>query len=433
MSELGKIANEVQRETNGIADLTAFLKKAPTAYQAVSALAEELKRAGATELTETEKWELAPDRYYFVKRNDSAMMAFYVPREAGPFRVYAAHGDSPAYKIKENPEITVEGKYIRLNTERYGGMIAYSWFDRPLSVAGRVIVRSNGKLVSVPVNVDRDLLLIPSVAIHMTRDDNDAMKFNPQNDLLPLFGEANQSGKFMKIVAEAAKVDAADIVGHDLYLYIREEARVWGADNEFFSGPHIDDLECVLAGFRGFMAAEKRRNISVLAVFDNEEVGSSTRQGAASTFLSDTLDRISAAIGDTREDYLRRIAGSFMASADNGHAVHPNHPEKTDPTNRPVLNGGVLLKYSANQRYTTDGLSAAIFKEICRRNDVPFQIYFNRSDMLGGSTLGNLSVLQVPFATADIGLAELSMHSVYETAGVRDYDAMVRFAKGLFE
>ena len=412
--------------------LLDFIEQSPTAFHAVKNAADLLKAAGAAYLPESQEWKVEPGKTYYTIRNASALIAFTVPEGAHAFRIFAAHADSPSFKLKENPELVTEGKYVRLNVERYGGMIYSTWLDRPLSVAGRVIVRRESGFATRLVNIDRDLLLIPNVAIHMNREANEGFKMNPQTDLLPLFGGIEAKDRFMKLIAAEAGVEEDQIIGHDLFLYPRGRGTVWGADNEFISAPRIDDQECAFAGLMGFLQAEKAKNISVLAVFDNEEVGSMSRQGAASTFLSDTLTRISEGLGDTKSAYFSRIAASYMISADNGHALHPNHPEKTDPSNRPVLNGGILLKYSANQRYTTDGVSAAVFKEICRKAEVPYQIFFNRSDMLGGGTLGNISLTQVPAMTADIGLAQLAMHSAYETAGAKDEAYMERFVKELF-
>ena len=413
-------------------ELLEFLKKSPTAYQAAANIRRMLSEAGAEELFENEKWELEEGKTYFVMRNASALIAFTVPENASSFRVFAAHADSPAFKIKENPEMLAENSYVKLNVEAYGGMILSTWMDRPLSVAGRVIVKRGNGFASRLVDLDDDILLIPNVAVHMNPEINSGFKYNVQTDMLPLYGNASAKGSFMKRIAENANVQEEDILGYDLYLTAREEPCIWGLEQEYFSAPRIDDLECAFAGAKGFLNAEKQEHICVLAVFDNEEVGSGTRQGAASTFLSDTLRRMMEGLGKTETDLMRYISGSFLASADNGHAVHPNHPEKADPTNRPVLNGGVLLKYAASQAYTTDGVSAAIVKDICRTADVPYQIYFNRSDIRGGSTLGNISLRQVPFSSADIGLAQLSMHSAYETAGVKDFDYMVKFAETLF-
>ena len=408
--------------------LLDFIDRSPTAYQAVGNLKKELLENGAKELTETQTWEIEKGQMYFVTRNDSALIAFQVPKQPEAVRVFAAHADSPAFKLKEQPEIVVEGKYVKLNVEGYGGMLMSTWMDRPLSVAGRVIVKENGAFVSKPVFIDRDILLIPSLCIHMNREANAGCKYNAQVDMLPLF-TLQEEGKtekdaFMKLVAENAGVSAEDILGQDLFLYVREKGRVWGLHDEFISAPHIDDLECADAGLQGFLNGRKEKYISVLSVFDNEEVGSRSIQGAASTFLKDVLERLSV----TKE----MIPGSLLFSADNGHAVHPNHTELSDPTNRPVLNGGVLLKYAARLSYATDGMAAAMFKDICRSADVPYQVFFNRSDMQGGGTLGAISTSQVPFLTADIGLAQLAMHSCYETAGAKDFDCLVKAAGELF-
>lgn len=413
-------------------ELLDYIEASPTIYHAVENAKAELLKAGAAELFETESWQIETDRTYFVRRNGAALIAFKVPSGSKGYRVFAAHGDSPTFKIKENPEIVVEDKYVKLNVERYGGMICSSWFDRPLSVAGRVIVMGACGPEMRLVNVDRDLLVIPNLAIHMNREINDGYKYNAQVDMLPLYGGTGAKGTFMRLIAETAGVREEDILAHDLFLYTRGKAHTFGAEQEYLCGPRFDDLECVAAGLEGFINAPKEKHACVFCLFDNEEVGSGSRQGAASTFLYDTLMRITEALGENHSQYVQRVADSFMLSADNGHAVHPNHTEKTDPTNRPVMNGGVLLKYSANQRYTTDGVSAAFFKNLCAIAGVPFQIFFNRSDILGGSTLGNISTTQVPFATVDIGLAQLAMHSASETVGAKDYGYMEKLAEALY-
>ncbi len=413
-------------------ELLNFIEKSPTAFQSVLEMKQELLAAGAKELFESDSWSLDRDQDYFVIKNDSALLAFRIPENTGSFHIFAAHGDSPSFKIKENPEIVVENAYVKLNVERYGGMLMAPWFDRPLSVAGRVIVERDGKIQSIPVNIDRDLLLIPNLAVHMNREANDGMKYNAQQDLLPLYGGIEAKGTFMKTVAEAAGVSEEEILGHDLCLYPRVKPVVWGALGEFISAPRIDDLECAYAGLQGFLSGKKKDAISVFCMFDNEEVGSSSIQGAAGFFLADTLLRISEALQDTEEQRIRRLSESFLISADNGHAVHPNHPEKTDPTNRPKVNGGILLKYSANLRYTTDGKSAAQLRRLCKKAGVPVQTFFNRSDMMGGSTLGNISLSKVPVHSVDIGLAQLAMHSCFETAGAKDYEYMKALAEGFF-
>lgn len=415
-------------------ELLGFIAKSPTCFHAVAAMKEILKAEGCTELREEDRWSLEKGGKYYVTRNDSALIAFAVPKEeAKGYRIMASHSDSPTFKIKENPEMEAEGKYVKLNVECYGGMICAPWFDRPLSVAGRVVVKENGEIVSKLVNVDRDLLMIPNLAIHMNRTVNDGYKFNAQKDMLPLYGMGSAKGTFMKTVAEAAGVKEEDILGHDLFLYNRQEGAIWGAENEFVSSARLDDLQCAFSSMKGFLAGKKEKYIAVHCVLDNEEVGSGTKQGAASTFLHDVLVRINSGLGHDYEDYLRKLAGSFMVSADNAHAVHPNYAEKADPVNRPCMNEGIVIKYSANQKYCTDGVSAAVFKDLCRKAEIPFQIFTNRSDILGGSTLGNISTTQVALSAVDIGLAQLAMHSPYETAGVKDTAYLVKAAEMLFE
>ena len=282
------------------------------------------------------------------------------------------------------------------------------------------------------VSVERDLLVLPNLAIHMNREVNDGYKYNVQKDMLPLFSDKEGKGGFMETVAEAAEVKTEDILGHDLFLYDRTPGTLWGVNEEFVSAPRLDDLQCAFASMEGLLRAQNHGSIAVHCVMDNEEVGSGTKQGAASTFLKDTLLRINMGLGRTYEEYLMTLAGSFMVSADNAHALHPNYTDKTDPTNHPVLNKGIVIKFNANQKYCTDAVSAAIFKELCTKAGVPYQTFVNRSDIAGGSTLGNISNTQVPMNTVDIGLPQLAMHSPYETAGVKDTEYLVRAAEELF-
>ena len=410
--------------------LLKFIEKSPTAFQAVTEMTKRLDKEGFEELKEEDQWKLKKGGNYYVTRNHSAIIAFSIPQKpVWKFHIMASHSDSPSLKIKENPEIEVENAYIKLNVERYGGMILSPWFDRPLSVAGRLIVRQDGKIREKMVAVDRDLLVIPNLAIHMNREVNDGYKYNVQKDMLPLFSDKEGKGRFMETVAEAAEVKTEDILGHDLFLYNRMPGTIWGSRNEFVSSPRLDDLQCVFASLEGFLQADKKKNIAVHCVLDNEEVGSTTKQGAASTFLKDVLFRINLALGGDQESYLMALAESFMISADNAHALHPNYTDKADPVNRPVMNGGIVIKYNANQKYCTDGISTAIFKELCREADVPYQTFVNRSDIAGGSTLGNISNTQAAMNTVDIGLPQLAMHSAYETAGVKDTESLIRAAK----
>lgn len=415
-------------------ELIAFIEKSPTSFHAVKTMGDMLDREGYIKLEEKDRWQLVPGGRYYTTRNGSALIAFSLPEgELKGFRIIASHSDSPSFKIKENPEILVENQYVKLNTEGYGGMLCAPWLDRPLSVAGRIAIKEKGKIVTRLVNIDRDLLMIPNLAIHMNREANNGYQYNLQKDLLPLFGEAAAKGTFQKILAEAAGVKEEEILGHDLFLYNRQKGTIWGAREEFVSIGRLDDLQCAFASLKGFLAGTKEKYGAVHCVMDNEEMGSGTKQGAASTFLYDVLLRIQKGLGGDYEDYLRCVADSFMISADNAHAVHPNYTEKADPVNRPFLNKGIVIKYSANQKYCTDGFSAAVFKDICRQAGVPFQTFTNRSDMPGGSTLGNISMSQVSVNAVDIGLPQLAMHSPYETAGVEDTDYFIKAAAVFFE
>ena len=416
-------------------ELTQFIKESPSAFHAVATMKKEFLNHGFTQLQENERWNLNAGSSYFVTRNDSSIIAFTIPENSfDGMRIMASHSDSPSFKIKENPEMEVEKQYIKLNVERYGGMIFSPWFDRPLSVAGRVIIKnpSTGKLESRLVNVDRDLVMIPNLAIHMNREVNNGYKYNAQKDMLPLYGMSTAKDTFMQTIAEAAGVSVDDILGHDLFLYNRERASIWGASEEFVSAPQLDDLQCAFSSMKGFLSSEKNNYLALHCVFDNEEVGSSTKQGAASTFLRDTLQRIHEVLGYDREDYRIHLANSLMLSADNAHAVHPNHTDMADPTNRPYLNGGIVIKFNANQKYCTDAVSAAMFRDICKQANVPVQTFTNRSDIAGGSILGNISNTQVALNTVDIGLPQLAMHSPYETAGVKDTEYLVRAARAFF-
>ncbi len=415
-------------------ELLQFLDHSPNAFYAVANMQKELEDAGFTRLYEGCPWTLSGGHGYYVTRNDSAIIAFRIPEgEYQGFQIMASHCDSPVFKIKTNAEIVVDNSYVKLNVEKYGGMLCAPWLDRPLSVAGRVIVQTEEGIATKLVNVDRDLLIIPNVAIHMNRQVNDGYAFNAQVDMLPLFCEqGEEKNQFMQLIADEAGVQVEDILDTDLFLYDRMKGTTLGLHDEFIASGRLDDLQCAFASLKGFLAAELKQSIAVHCVYDNEEVGSGTKQGAASTFLKDTLQRISRAMGRSEEQYLMSIASSFMVSADNAHAVHPNHAEKADPTNRPYMNRGIVIKYSANQKYTTDGVSGAVMRAICKKAEVPYQTFTNRSDMLGGSTLGNISQAQVALNTVDIGLPQLAMHSPYETAGARDTAYLIEAARVLF-
>ena len=434
--------------------LLAFIDQCPTAFHTVDSIRQILEKYGYRECLEEESWGLETGGKYFVTRNDSSLIAFRIPnrKDGGKvadftgYMIAASHSDSPAFRIKANPEMKTAGAYVRLNVERYGGMLIAPWFDRPLSVAGRIIIKEGNHFRTKLVNIDRDLVMIPNVAIHMNREANDGMHYNVQTDVLPVLGDETAEGTFADLIAEAAGVSKEQIAGDDLFLYARVPGTIWGANREFVSSGHLDDLQCTYGDLMGFIesgekdgsapdeaaAASAAFAIPVLAVFDNEEVGSGTKQGADSTFLQDVLARIGQEFGLTEEDQRRKLASSFMVSADNAHAVHPNAEGKADPVNRPKMNHGIVIKYSANQKYTTDAYSAALFRAIAERAGETCQDFTNRSDMVGGSTLGNISNAHVSVNTVDIGLPQLAMHSPYETAGVHDTGALIRVMKVFF-
>lgn len=405
--------------------LRKYLDSSHSVYHAVAGVVSALQADGYTQLRECESWNLVPGGKYYVTRGDSAVMAFRLPAgEPTGFMMAATHADRPAFKVKEN--CVLSGTYTRLAVEKYGGVRLDTWLDRPLSVAGRVLVETPEGVESRLVDLDRDLLMIPHVSLHMNPKANEGYKWNPAVDMLPLAGGKDAAGKLDALLAEAA---GGKILGHDLFLYVRQNSSVWGLDEEYLSAQGLDDLACVWCNLEGFLAAQAAESVPVLCVFDGEEVGSKTVQGADSGFLEDVLARICEGCG---WDLRRLLSQSFMLSADNAHAVHPNHPELADPTNAPVLNGGVALKFNANQRYTTDGVSAAIFRKVCKMADVKAQTYCNRADIAGGSTLGNISLAHVSVLSADIGLPQLAMHSCYETAGVQDVLDMVAILTAYF-
>ena len=415
-------------------DLLQFIEESPSVYHVIDNMKKRLEAAGLEELDERQAWKPAEGKGYFVIRNGSSLIAFKMPKKAPKgFHLVASHSDSPTFKLKEKPEMMVEDKYVKLNTEKYGGGILNTWLDRPLSVAGRVVVKDDAGNVTVKlVNIDKDLLVIPNLSIHMNRDVNKGIELNPQVDMLPLMSLSNaKDGKdsLMKAVAEAAGVSREEILGQDLYLYIREAGRLTGMEQEFILSPKLDDLQSVYASMAAFCNVDPAEYISVLAVFDNEEVGSGTMQGANSTLLEDVLKRIGESLGLSNGEYLQLVADSFLISADNAHAVHPNHPEKVDPTNRNYIGGGLVIKYHGSQKYTTDAVSGARMKLYCQKAEVPFQTFFNRSDLVGGSTLGNISTSHVSLSSVDVGLPQLAMHSAVEMAGTAD----TTYARKAFE
>jgi len=393
--------------------LCRFLDGAHSMYHAQAGLVSVLEENGYCPLSEGSTWQIAPGGRYYVTRGNSAVIAFRIPEgEKQGFLLSASHTDRPTFKLKDSPELA--GSYTRVAGEKYGGAILSTWLDRPLSLAGRVLVETENGAETRLIDIDRDLMLIPSVAIHMNRQVNDGYKWDLRNDLTPLIGLGEDGGKLSALLEEAA---GGKILSHDLYLYVRQKAALWGLEERFLSSPALDDLQCVWGCFQGFLKAGASRSIPVFAALDSEEVGSCSAQGAASAFLEDTLSRIAAGIGRDPKELLSQ---SFLVSADNAHAVHPNHPELADPVAAPMLGGGIVLKFNASLRYCTDGLGAAIFRTVCRKAEVPVQSYYNRADIPGGSTLGHISLAHVSVPTADIGLPQLAMHSCYETASPVD-------------
>ncbi len=402
---------------SAVQKLLKFIEKSPTSFHAVASCVDALEKKGFVPLCEGDEWALSVGGKYYVTRNRSSIIAFELPRTTpNHFLIAASHTDSPMFKIKSEHLALSLDRYQRINTEPYGGSIYSTWTDRPLSVAGRVILCENGGFTTRLVNFERDLLVIPNLSIHFNRGVNSGYAYNPAVDLLPLFADGKDT-TLKSLVARELNCDEGAIAGMDLYVYNRTKGTTFGSSNEFFASPRIDNLMCVWGTLQGFLEAAPISSVNVFFAADNEETGSATKQGAGSVFLSDTLDRICEGLG---VDKRRLLASSMMVSADNAQARHPNHPELSDAQNAPYMGGGVVIKYNAAQKYTTDAFSASVFESICARAGVPTQRFANRSDMAGGSTLGSIANTQVPVMSVDIGMAQLAMHSAYETAGSRD-------------
>ena len=411
-------------------DLFSFIKKSPTAFHAVRNFEEMAEENGFIALDESSRFTLERGRSYYVKRDGASIIAFRIPKKKfSSFSIIAAHTDSPTFAIKRNPEISNTPFYTTLNTEGYGGMIISSWFDRPLSIAGRVFYSDGGVLKSRLVDFGRDLVLIPSLAIHMNREINKGYEYHVQRDVRPLYSLAEGSKGFSSLLSDASEIAKDSILDWDLYLYNRMAPSLWGERNEFISSTRLDDMECAYLAFRSLIESDDTQSLSMVALFDNEEVGSSSIRGALSDFLSNIIERISFSLGLDREDEMRMYPSSFVLSADNAHAMHPNYPEKGDVTNNVVLNGGVVIKYSANQKYTTSSYTASYVRLLMEGNGIRNQTFFNNSDIPGGSTLGNLSAQKISIPTADIGLAQLAMHSSYESAGRDDVAELLKLFK----
>lgn len=398
-----------------IEKLISFINSSKTAFHTVELIADELTKQGFTELREADKWEPCDGKGYFVRHSLTSVIAFVYRENIRGFNIIASHSDQPALRVKGSAQ---RGAYVRLSTERYGGMINYTWLDRALDIAGRVAVRVEGGIEMREVTLE-SACVIPSVAIHLNRGVNDGLKIDPKEELQALFG---LSGSLEDALAKKLGVQKEDIISHELYLVSADAPRIIGNGADIILSPRLDDLACVSASLEAFMRAKDNKDkITVLAVFNNEEVGSETKQGAASTFLRDTLYRISK----DEESYLRALASSFMLSADNAHACHPNRPELSDAENAPTLSSGVVIKHNSNQRYATDAESCAVFTELLTARNIPYAHYFNRADIVGGSTLGSISNTRVSVPSVDIGLPQLAMHSLVETAHTGDYLAML--------
>ena len=414
--------------------LFSFISDSPVSYFTVRTAQQQLLAAGYQPLLESEPWQLQPGTGYFVLCNQSSLVAFRMPEDpaAAPgFMIAAAHTDSPCLRIKENAELALEG-YTKLDVEKYGGLIRSAWMDRPLSVAGRLLLSTDAGIETRLIDFNRDLAVIPSLAIHMDRTINGGKSISIQTDLLPLMCKGKLD--FVALAAQEAGVTPEQVLSYDLFLYNRTPGTVVGVNGEFILAPRLDDLQCAYALLQGFLQTTVPHAVPVLALFDNEEIGSQTRQGALSPFLQDVLRRISLQTGTGAENgeagYLRRLASSMLVSADNAHGVHPNHPEKAALTCRPKLGDGIVIKYG--EGYSTSGISAALLRRILQGTDIPLQTYYNHSDIAGGHTLGNLATTQLPVCTVDIGLAQLAMHSAVETAGTADTEYMIRAMKAFF-
>lgn len=421
---------------NNYNDICAFLDSSVVNFWAVHTVASHLEAHGFTRLSMADQWNLKPGARHYVTKNDSAIFAFIVggaPAAEGGFHIISAHSDSPGFRVKPNCEIVTDGNIVKLNTEVYGGPILYTWFDRPLSLAGRVILRSDDPLrpESRLIRFDRHLLTIPHLAIHFNRAVNEGNRLSRQTDMLPVLGhiaDRNQAkGLIRRLVAEKLGVRPDDILDYDLSLFDTSRASVVGLNGEYITSGRIDDLSMVHAALCALLdtAGNSTGATRLMAIFDNEETGSGTKQGAASPILDHILRRIAAAGGAAEQDYFRAVDRSFMISADDAHGIHPNYPEKQDPTNHPVLGGGPVVKINANCKYMTDADSAAVFLSLCEKAGVNCQYFVNHSDMAGGSTLGNILTSQIPLRGVDVGAPIWAMHSARETAALSDHADMI--------
>ncbi|MCM1076538.1 MAG: M18 family aminopeptidase [Bacteroides sp.] len=421
--------------------LMEFLDKSPVNFLAVRTISRQLDEAGFTRLDPRDAWSLKVGGKYYVTKNSSAIFAFVVSTEgpAAGFRIISAHSDSPCLRVKPNAEMISDGGVVKLNVEVYGGPILYTWFDRPLSLAGRVVLRSDDPLHprTEIVKFNRPLLTIPHLAIHFNRAVNEGNPLSKQKDMLPVIAivkeAAEKDNLLLRAIADALGCETGDILDFDLSLYDTTPACLVGLNEEFLTSGRLDDLSMAHGAMTALLETSSTAQTRVMAIFDNEETGSGTKQGAASPVLMQLLRRIVMCLGGSDEDYLRSIDSSFMVSADNAHAYHPNYPEKYDPTNHPVVGGGPVIKINANCKYMTDAESAAIFKSICEKASVPCQYFVNHSDVAGGSTLGNILTSQIDLRGVDMGEAIWAMHSVRETMAAKDHAYTIKAFKTFFD
>lgn len=430
--------------------LLDWLGKSTSNYMAIKTIEEELKNKGFKELFQDKPWDLAAGQKYFLKKNDSAIFAFTTGKGLESFRkgslLIAGHSDSPCLRLKPNPEIYGEGGVVSLNVEKYGGGILYTWFDRPLSVSGRLMVKTTDPFhpKAICFDLKEPVAIIPHLAIHFNREVNNGNALSVQKDMKPVIGyfskeeisEASKTkGFLLKRIAESKGLDINDILDFDISLYPVFEPKLGGMKNEYIESPRIDDLSMVFAGLEALLDTcdNDSEKLHILAVFDNEETGSGTRQGAASPVLRDMLERICHSLKGNKEDFHIGVANSFMISADDAHAWHPNYSEKYDPVNHPVIGGGPVIKINANGKYMTDSFGAGVFKSLCEKAGIKYQMFVNHSDMAGGSTLGNILTSQLDFNGVDVGSAIWAMHSAVETAGVTDHLDMVKVFKTYWE
>ena len=428
---------DIEQRTRTAEELKKRIEASVSPFHSIIYATDELEEVGFEKLELGSRWKIERGRRYYVNVYGSTLVAFTIGEKwcGDNLKFAASHSDFPCLKIKPSCQMEANG-YIKMNVEVYGGAILNTWLDRPLSAAGRVVLKKDD--VMEPeiryIDLKKPLFIIPNLAIHMSRSSNESKQLNPQKDLLPLCGGNLTKDGFEEMIAKESGVEKEDILSYDLFLYNRMRGTTLGINEEFVAAPKLDDLECAYSSIEGMLNAKLSKDyVTVCAVFDNEEVGSGTKQGAGSTFFPEVLKRISYLCGKNEEEYYMAVADSFMLSADNAHAVHPNYQDKTDPTNRPYINEGIVLKYNASQKYTTDANSAALVKYLCKKEKIKCQVFFNRSDMLGGSTLGNILTGQVSIKAADIGLPQLSMHSTYETAGCKDLDDMITLMESFYE